>query len=130
MSPPVDLGFDAVSARGLVTFHGKGPDEVSGRPCFPERAGNGDGGGSISCAVVLVDPYGDCFVDGFSCPADAEQDDGAKDGEQKNEGRFSLFAVHRVCLLVLLNFDVKLPLRKVCTPTQARRRGGCRAESA
>ena len=73
---------------------------------------------------------GDCFVDGFSCPADAEQDDHAEDGNQKNEGRFSLFAVHRVRLLVLLSFDVKLSLRKACKPTQARRRGGCRAESA
>lgn len=94
LSPPVDFGFDAVSARGLVTFHGKGPDEAGGGPRLFERAGNGDGGGRVSRTVVLVDPYGDCFVDGFSRPSDAEQDDGAKDGSQKNEGCFSLFAVH------------------------------------
>ena len=95
-----------------------------------ERAGNGDGGGRVSRAVVFADLCGDGFVDGFSRPADAEQDDGAKDGSQKNEGCFSLFAVHRVHLLVLLSFDVKLPLRKACKPTRGRRRGGCRAKSA
>ena len=59
-----------------------------------ERAGNGDGGGRVSRTVVLVNPCGNGFVNSFSRPADAEQDDGAKDGSQKNEGCFSLFAVH------------------------------------
>ena len=118
LSPPVDLGFDAVSARGLVTFHGKGPDKAGGGPRLFERAGNGDGGGGVSRAVVLVDLCGDGLVDGFSRPADTEQDDGAKDGSQKNEGCFSLFAVHQIRLLMILHFYAECASEKRANPRE------------